>query len=190
MAARSGGAGSSNAFVGPVVVRGNGIGTAKFGQTEAVAIANLKKVFGQPSTSTPVSSGGGGCDTDQALEWSIPITAYFYHHIFVGYSTGYQGWSSNEKIPNVVTAEGLRVGNTVARAERLYPHKVQLSFENGARTYFVTDKSGTIYGYLTAQGSSPVLPTTGITGFWSGSTGCPAVTPWNPPLGRHEYSTD
>jgi hypothetical protein len=88
----------------PILLSGDEIGSAVFGQTESTAISNLEKVLGVPLTSEPTPSNN--CTIDAYLQWST-MTAYFDGQRFVGYGTGSLiGGPGYRKIPNVTTAAG------------------------------------------------------------------------------------
>jgi hypothetical protein len=54
-------------------------------QPEAVAIAELDKVLGSPTTPRPAGDAGN-CTVDAYLTWPT-MTAYFFHGRFVGYNS-------------------------------------------------------------------------------------------------------
>ncbi|HEY1650450.1 MAG TPA: hypothetical protein VGG09_01080 [Acidimicrobiales bacterium] len=157
-----------------IVLRGNGIGRAVFGQTETAAAANLRAALGSPSSPRPVSMAGN-CTIDAALEWST-MSAYFFHGHFVGYATGSMLEGPGEvKVPDVTTAAGLRIGDTLAAAARLYRGSWRTSYAQGG-SWFAKTSTGTFSGYLTSEVNS-TKPVPRIADITAGSVGCPAASP-------------
>jgi hypothetical protein len=98
------------ASLSKVVLLGDGIGAARFGQAEGVAILELDQALGRHGT--PIDEKGN-CIIDSTLQWST-VTAYFDKDAFVGYSTSFaNGYDRTD--PNVSTARGLRIGDTISR---------------------------------------------------------------------------
>jgi hypothetical protein len=158
--------------------RGNGIGSATFGQPEAVAIAELDKVLGSPTTRRPVGDAGN-CSVDAYLTWPT-MTAYFFRGRFVGYSSasllGPQVSGAANVIPDASTAAGLRIGDDVAQARRIYGSAFVVLFSQGG-SWRVTTPTGRLDGYLTAVPGRPTPPVARVADVSAGSVGCPAVTP-------------
>jgi hypothetical protein len=158
--------------------RGNGIGGARFGQPEAVAIAELDKVLGSPATPRPAGDAGN-CTVDAYLTWPT-LTAYFFRGRFVGYSSasllGPQVSGAPNVIPNASTAAGLRIGDDIAQARRIYGGAFVVLFSQGG-TWRVTTSTGTLDGYLTAVPDRPTPPVPRVADVTAGSVGCPAASP-------------
>ncbi len=157
---------------GAVLLGGNGIGNVIFGESQASAIAGLDAVLG----SAPVGSTSekGNCTIDFAEEWAN-VWAYFYAGMFVGYSTlGGNG----EVLPdgNLVTAQGLRVGDTLAEAQQLYGSALTTSVAQGG-SWRVTTPEGALEGYLSEELNQSVKGPPTILSIEAGSVGCPAATP-------------
>lgn len=161
----------SPAVSGPVILKGNGIGNALFGQPEATAITNLEKVLGPPNTASPRPTTN--CTVDAYIQF-LGLTADFNQGRFVGYSTG-SLVGRNHQILNSETTKGLRIGDTLAQAEQLYGSRLKTSFAQGG-SWFATTTSGTLAGLTTVEvnSSSPAPKIASIT---AGSVGCPAVSP-------------
>jgi hypothetical protein len=137
----------------PDVLSGLGIGPARlgtrFGPTLA-AVGNLLGVFGDR---TP----GRGCGVDRGEHMLDHNDLFFGHGRFVGYE--YSGHF-------LTTATGLRVGDTVARARRLYGAAFKTSAAQGGSW-----SAAGLRGYLTA-------PLNGrIATIDAGNVGCPALSP-------------
>lgn len=159
-------------ITGPLVLHGNGFAGIHFGQAESLVIPKLVKVLGSPHTTTP-SSATGNCTIDSYLKWP-GITVYFYHQVFVGYSTG-SLVGRQRKILNVVSAKGLRIGDTLRSAERIYGSSLSTSFAQGG-SWFATTPTGRLAGYLTAEVNQQTPPPL-IADITAGSVGCPAASP-------------
>jgi hypothetical protein len=154
-----------------VLLLGNGIGNVHFGDTQTSATAALSDELG--SAPTKSINEQGNCTIDHAEQWGN-IVAYFDKGVFIGYST----LSANgEPLPdgNLVTAEGLRVGDTLASAQQLYGSELTTSFAQGGSWAAVTPQGG-LEGFLSEEPdqSSPA-PT--ILSIEAGAVGCPAMTP-------------
>jgi hypothetical protein len=171
--ARSGSSEASAPALGHLVVRGNGIGTAYFGQAEAAAIGSLEEVLGPPRNPSP--SPSNNCTIDAYVGWAT-MTAYFDHQLFVGYSTGsLLGGPGYRDIPNVTTSAGLRIGYTLAHARRLYGNALRTSFAQGG-SWFATTPTGTLAGLFTNEVNERT-PTPRVADITAGSVGCPAASP-------------
>ncbi|HEX3332887.1 MAG TPA: hypothetical protein VHS57_00995 [Acidimicrobiales bacterium] len=157
----------------PIVLRGNGLGSAHFGESERVAIPALEAVLGPARSSRPVAMGGN-CTIDAGLQWST-ITAYFLRGDFVGYATESLLGDLGARRPDATTQRGLRIGDTLARARRLYAGRLKTSYEQGG-SWTATTPDGRLAGYLTSEvGSTHPAPL--IADVTSGSVGCPAASP-------------
>lgn len=165
---------TSSSAIHPMVLRGNGVGAAVFGQPEAAAIRNLRAVLGPPNSSHPVDLSGN-CTIDSGMEWRTMV-AYFLHGTFVGYATGsLLGGLGHNDIPNAVTANGLRIGDPLTRATRLYGGALETSYAQGG-SWFVTTPTGKLAGYLTSEVDA-TKPAPKIADITAGSVGCPAASP-------------
>jgi len=178
------GAGSGNTSGAPgtaaghFTFRGNGIGAATFGQPQALAIAELDHVLGSPATPRPVSDAGN-CTVDASLSWPT-LTAYFFRGRFVGYDSasllGPQFSGAPNVIPAASTAAGLRIGDDIAQARRIYGSAFTVLFAQGG-SWRVTTPTGRLDGYLTAVPGHPTPPVPRIADISAGSVGCPAASP-------------
>jgi hypothetical protein len=163
---------------GHFTFRGNGIGGATFGQPEAVAIAQLDKVLGSPTTPRPVGDTGN-CTVDAYLTWPS-LTAYFLGGRFVGYNSASLLAAHGSGAPNVVpkwsTAAGLRIGDDVAEARRIYGRAFVVLFSQGG-SWRVHTSTGMLDGYLTAVPDRPSPAVPRVADVSAGSVGCPAASP-------------
>lgn len=157
-----------------LVLRGDGIGSAAFGQPETTALAGLRHAIGAPKTRHPVVLADN-CTVDAAMEWPS-VTAYFFHGAFVGYATiSLLGAPRRTADTHVATAAGLHVGDTLVRAAHLYGHSLSTSFAQGG-SWFATTPTGTLAGYLTSEVDA-TRPQPRIADITAGSVGCPAASP-------------
>ena len=161
---------------GPVVLRGNGIGSAVFGQPETTAISKLEKVLGPPTTATPRPTTN--CTVDAYLQFP-GIVIYFDRKTFVGYNTGPANTGSanteNGEILNVITTKGLKIGDTLAQAKQIYGSSLRTSAAQGG-SWFASTSTGTLSG-LTTDELYRTNPPPKIADISAGSVGCPAVSP-------------
>lgn len=155
----------------PVLLQGNGIGNVHFGDSETSAIAALDTVLGSAPTRSTANTGN--CTVDAAEQWAN-VTAYFDAQQFVGYSTSA---IDGEVLPdgNLVTAQGLRVGDTLTQGQQFYGSAFTTSFAQGG-SWTASTPSGEIEGYLSAEPNQTPPPPT-ILSIEAGSVGCPAETP-------------
>lgn len=155
-----------------IILRGNGIGSVHFGEAQSAAAATLVKLIGR-------SDGGvqrvnqGDCIISAALYWPN-FAAYFYHGKFDGYQANPNGKSKGVFIG--VTSQGLRVGYTLARAERLYGSAFSTGGEQNG-VYAAVTKSGTIRGFLSTEPNLAPATKVKILSISAGSVGCPAMSP-------------
>jgi hypothetical protein len=172
-----GGPGVLGSVARHLTFRGNGIGAATFGEPETVAIAALDKVLGSPTTPRPTADAGN-CTVDAFLTWPT-MTAYFFRGRFVGYNSASLlagGSARAQVIPSASTAAGLRIGDDVAQARRIYRSAFTVLFSQGG-SWRVTTTTGMLDGYLTAVPDRRARPTPRIADISAGSVGCPAASP-------------
>jgi len=164
-------AGAPPAASKTVILLGDGIGKARFGQSERVATADLGNALSE--TKATVAEHGRDCTIDMAVQWPA-LTAYFYQGRFVGYST----FAANgEPLPkaDMATAKGLRVGDTLGEARRLYDGALRTTLAQGG-AWFAKTPNGTLEGYLSAEVNQESPPPR-IASIEAGHVGCPAATP-------------
>jgi len=125
-------------------------------------------------TAGGVRNATGNCTIDAGLYWSN-FAAYFLKGRFVGYQTGNNLTATTEPTFNGETLRGLRLGDTLAEARRLYPGRVSTSGQNGG-VYAIKTGAGTIRGYLSLENSNPPGRIR-IVSISAGSVGCPAASP-------------
>lgn len=153
------------------MLAGDGVASVRFGESTSSAVAGLDQLLGNPPKG-PVSEAGN-CNIDAAEQWS-GLTGFFNKGEFVGYSTlAANGQRLTQG--NIEAATGLRVGDTVARAQRIYGSAFQTSRAQGG-SWSVPTRSGKLIGYLSAEPDRPgPVPT--ITSIEADSVGCPAAAP-------------
>lgn len=155
-----------------VLLLGSGVGSVHFGDTQASAIAALSDLLGNGPVKS-MKDQQGACPVDFAAQWAN-ISAYFYKGMFEGYSTSS---INGEPLPdgNLVTAQGLRVGDSLTQAQQLYGLELATSFAQGGSWTAITP-SGKLEGFLSEEpdqtSSSPT-----ILSIEAGTVGCPAMTP-------------
>jgi hypothetical protein len=132
----------------------------------------LRKLIG--ATKGGVQDAEGNCTIDAALTWAN-FSVYFLRGKFVGYQTGNDLTDKQGQTFNGQTQQGLRVGDTLAEARRLYPGHVTTSGENGG-VYAVKTTTGTVRGYLSLEVSNPPDKIR-VVSISAGSVGCPAASP-------------
>jgi hypothetical protein len=173
----SGNAPNPGSVTGLFTFRGNGLAGATFGQPEAVAIAELDKVLGSPTTLRPVGDSGN-CTVDAYLTWPT-MTAYFFRGRFVGYISASlvgPGPGALSVVPRASTAAGLRIGDDIAQAQRIYGAVFVVRFAQGG-SWRVSTSTGMLDGYLTAVPDRPTGPAPRVADVSAGSVGCPSVSP-------------
>jgi len=114
--------------VGAGVLRANGIGTVRFGLSEARAVGELSALFGAPGA-RGVNAGCGPRYTE--VEWN-DLVAEFRLGTFSGYRYVRGGWrmlgapplhelpTSKSRLRRLGTAKGISIGSTLARARIAY----------------------------------------------------------------------
>jgi len=170
--------GAPGTAAGHFTFRGNGIAGARFGQPEAVAIAELDTVLGSPTKPRPTGAAGN-CTIDAYLTWKT-LTAYFFRGRFVGYDSASllaaRGSGVPDVIPSAPTAAGLRIGDDIAQARRIYGRAFLVLLSQGG-SWRVTTPAGVLDGYLTAVPGGPTPPDPEIADVSAGSVGCLAASP-------------
>jgi hypothetical protein len=121
------GAGALTALAGTkrtADLRGDGIGTVRFGLSKAKAVAELSDLFGAP-TWRGISTGCGARYTE--VEWD-DFAAEFRLNVFSGYRyatrlpqlLGAPRGSLSTVRPRLATAKGITVGSTLAQLHVVY----------------------------------------------------------------------
>jgi hypothetical protein len=155
-----------------VVLSGDFVSPVRLGEPRQEAVSALTKLIG--ATQGGVRSAKGNCTIDAALYWTN-FSVYFLGGRLVGYQTGNNLTDKREPTFNGKTPQGLRIGDSLAEARRLYPGHVATRAENGG-VYAITTTTGTIRGYLSLEISNPPDKIK-IVSISAGSVGCPAASP-------------
>jgi hypothetical protein len=137
----------------PDVLSGDGIASARLGKRfgpTLVAVSNLLGVWGHRAP-------GRGCGADTGEHMLDHNDLFFGHGRFVGYE--YSGHF-------LATTAGLHVGDTVARARRLYGSAFKISTAQGGSW-----SVGGLRGYLTAPRNGRIVTID------AGNVGCAALSP-------------
>jgi hypothetical protein len=157
-----------------IILSGDAVGSVRFGETQSAAAASLVKLIGK-SVGGVRKANQGGCTISAALYW-LNFAAFFYHGKFDGYQTG--NYLTDKPAPtfNGETPRGLRVGDSLARAQKLYGSAFST---NGAQdgVYAAATKSGTIRGYLSTEPNQASATRIKLLTISAGSVGCPAMSP-------------
>ena len=172
--------GSSSTAIAPavtsprrtVVLSGDSVGSVRFGESQQKAVSALRKLIG--TAEGGVQSAKGNCTIDAALYWTN-FSVYFLRGRFVGYQTGNNLTAKRDPTFNGKTPQGLRIGDTLAEARKLYPGRVTTRGVNGG-VYAIKATTGTIRGYLSIEISNPPNKIK-IVSISAGSVGCPAASP-------------
>ncbi len=99
---------------------GNAVGGVRFGTSQARAIDELAAMFGSLKTTKLKAIGWCGLT---AQSTGLDVLFNFQRGRFVGYEVG-NAYGKTAGQPNVVTAAGLRLGDTIAQAEKIYGQAV------------------------------------------------------------------
>lgn len=153
------------------VLKGDGIGGAKFGASLTAVVRRLEALLGRNPTKMRWGKPGGCPGINLEVDWP-GLQAYFLNRRFVGYS--YNSGSSNRTRPAPVlaTTRGLLVGESIAQGKRMYGAAFHLSYAQGG-SFTVRTKVGRIEGFL----SDVLHPKSRVLSIEAGNVGCPAMTP-------------
>ena len=164
---------SAEASPTAVVLLGDGVGGARFGQNTGAAVNNLDRLLGTAKSTVPTKQPGG-CTIDAVMRWAI-LTAYFDHGHFVGFSTPVSSGTVPFQAKNLVTAKGLRVGDSLAHASQIYGAALRTSPAQGG-SWSAKTANGMLDGYLSTEVNHKA-PGPRIASIEAGAVGCPAVSP-------------
>jgi hypothetical protein len=129
----------------PVQLLGNAVGGVRFGTSQGAAIDDLAKMFGSLKTTNFKAIDWCGL-TAQSTRSDVLFN--FERGKFVGYELG-NASGETEGQPNVVTAAGLRLGNTIAQAGGIYGRRFITSAAQGG-SWNVRTPTGELVGLLVA----------------------------------------
>lgn len=151
-----------------LVVSVNGLTSAPLGTRESAAMARLTNLFGEPTAPLEATRGLRNCGVDASASWHA-LSVYFDHAKLVGVALG------PGKSPMAVTSRGLRLGDSLRRAEGLYGNALRTSTNQGG-AWFVTTSNGTLDGFLYPSNGHPTSNSSIMT-IDAGVVGCPAMSP-------------
>jgi len=153
-----------------VVLWGNGISNVTFGDAEVSASSALQHLIGRASRPIQNDRADSHCGYDAFLAWP-KVTAWFDRGKFVGYETTYEAVGTVA----MATSKGLRVGESLTTARRLYGSSLTSSSVQGG-AFFVSTSAGRIDGFLN---NNPIYDAAGsrVTTIGAGIQGCPSMEP-------------
>jgi hypothetical protein len=154
----------------PVRLLGNAVGGVRFATSEAKATDELSAMFGGLKTTTLKATGWCGLT---AQSTGLDVLFNFERGKFVGYELG-NASGKTARHPDVVTASGLRLGDTIDQAEKIYGRQFITSAAQGG-SWRVKTPTGALVGLLV---SPPMAGSTDqIDMIGAGDFGCPAMGP-------------
>lgn len=160
----------ATADASPVRLLASAVGVVHFGTTQATAIHDLAALFGSLKTTRFNAVDLCGL-TAQSTGHDVLLN--FERGKFVGYEIG-NASGKMTGLPNVATAAGLRLGDTIAQAEEIYGRQFITSAAQGG-SWKVKTPTGEMYGLLV---SPPMIGRTDrIDIIGAGDFGCPAMAP-------------
>jgi hypothetical protein len=154
---------------------GDGIADVKFGASPAAVTTTLTRLLGAASDAYYPD---GTCGADHAISWP-GLLIFFRNGRFVGYEYGTDVAPAQMQVqaPVLTTTTGLRIGDSVAQARRLYGAGFRISTAQGG-SWSVATPSGRIEGI--ARGATrhgDIDPRSEIANIDAGVVGCPATAP-------------
>jgi hypothetical protein len=155
----------------PIVLFGNGVGTVPFGTSQSTATSDLELLFGRLRTTDVTATENCGL-TARASGSNVEFA--FARRKFVGFEIG----SANAKIvtrPNVISRKGLRLGDTIRDAEKLFGAAFTTSAAQGG-SWETQTSTGWLIGLLVGP-PGPIGGSDQIQMIAAGYLGCPAMTP-------------
>ena len=154
----------------PVRLSGDAVGGVRLGTSQARAIGELATMFARLKTTKLKAIGWCGL-TAQSTGHDVLFN--FQRRKFVGYEIG-NAYGKTAGQPNVVTVAGLRLGDTIAQAEKIYGQEFITSAAQGG-SWKVKTPTGEMVGLLVnppMTGSSDQVEMIG-----AGDFGCAAMGP-------------
>ena len=153
---------------GNVRLLGNAVGAVRFATSKAKATDELSAMFGSLKTTDLKAIGWCGL-TSQST--GLDVLFNFGRGKFVGYEVGNASGKTAGQ-PDVATASGLRLGGTIAQAEKIYGRQFSTSAAQGG-SWKVKTPTGPLVGLLVGP------PMTGSTDqidmIGAGDFGCAAM---------------
>jgi hypothetical protein len=150
------------------VLHANNIARIGFGDPAAAVIRRLDFLLGHPPKERYHLIAA--CNVDRVIAWP-GLAVFFRRGRFVGYS--YRPAYGRHRGPTLATARGLRVGNTLAKAKRLYGPAFHAS-RRGGGSWWVSTPSGRLGGLASGW---PGGPKGSVATISAGRVGCPLTAP-------------
>jgi hypothetical protein len=150
------------------VLHANDIARVRFGESPAGVIRRLDFLLGHgPRERYHLVAA---CNVDHVIAWP-GLAVFFRQAHFVGYS--YRPAYGAHHGPTLATARGLRVGNTLEKARRLYGVFFHASRRHGG-SWWVSTPAGRLGGLASGW---PGGPKGSVATISAGRVGCPATAP-------------
>jgi hypothetical protein len=155
---------------------GDGIADVKFGDSPATVTTNLTQLLGAASAAYYPD---GTCGADHAISWP-GLLIFFRNGKFVGYEYGTAQAPARTQVqaPVLATINGLRIGETIAQARRLYGAAFRISTAQGG-SWSVATPRGRIEGIIwpTPRHAAVINLRSEIANIDAGVPECPATAP-------------
>jgi hypothetical protein len=157
-----------------LILSGDAVGPVHFGEAQNTAAVSLVNLIGKSDGGIRKESQGD-CIISAVMYWS-DFAVFFSRGKFDGYQTG--SYPTNGPVPrfNAATPQGLRVGFTLARAQKLYGSAISTNGAQGG-VYAAATHTGMIRGYLSTEPNQAPEATVRLLTLSAGSVGCPAMSP-------------
>lgn len=152
---------------GPIELFSDGIGPVTFSTKEATAFDALQLLFGTAGGRTSTSPINN-CGVTGTATWRN-VYVVFELGKFVGYRIG-SAMDTIVSTPSVVTAKGLRLGDTISQAQRLYGNAFTTSAAQGG-SWIADTSTRRLFGLLVGP-PGPVGPSDRVEEIAGGLLGC------------------
>lgn len=151
-----------------VVLSGRAVSGIGLGEPEGRTLIRLDRLLGRPTRRLTPTAVLENCGVDATASWHSLIV-YFFDERLVGAALGPGG------VPRGETAQGLQLGDTLARARAIYGRRLSTSTAQDG-VWFVRTDAGRIDGFLLVHGPRP-NDRSQIATIDIGVVGCPALSP-------------
>ncbi len=151
-----------------VVLSGDAVSGVRLGEPQGRALTRLDQLLGRPTGRLATTAVLENCGVDATASWRS-LSAYFDHERLVGVALG------PGSRPRGETAQGLRPGDTLARARTIYGRRLTTSTAQGG-VWMVRTSTGRLDGFLLPNGPRPTARSRILT-IDVGVVGCPALSP-------------
>jgi hypothetical protein len=148
------------------VLHADNIARIGFGERSRSVIIRLEFLLGRgPAEHYRLTAA---CDVDRVVAWP-GLAVFFRRGRFVGYT--YRPADGARRVPTLATARGLQVGDTLAKAKRLYGRDFHASRRAGG-SWWATTPRGRIAGLASGW---PGGPKGSVATIGAGRVGCPGT---------------